>query len=165
MNGPIFSASFTAGTLTAAATDIFELVTGATARIAICGIDFGQYSDSGDAAAELLGISIIRGYTTSGNGTSVTPANLKPWSRASTVTAEYLAATVASNGSPITVFSSSFNIQAGFLYRPKFDLANGFDERIWLDISSRLVVRVTAPADELTVSGTIWFQEAGLYAG
>jgi hypothetical protein len=163
MQGPIFSVPFVAQSVTAAAQDLFELATGANSRIAICGIDVGQYSDAGDAAAELLGVSIIRGHTTTGDGTAATPINFKPWSRSSTVVSKTIGTTLATGGSPVTAFSSSFNIQAGFLYRPRFD--NHFDERIWVAESSRVVVRITAPADAVTASGTIWFQETGLMSG
>ena len=63
----IFSASFSAVAVSAAQ-DVFELVAPSTSRVAIRSISLGQYSDAGDAAAELLSVLIMRGHTTSGPG-------------------------------------------------------------------------------------------------
>jgi hypothetical protein len=78
MNGPIFTATFSAIAVSAAQ-DVFELITGATSRIEICEVFLGQYSDVGDAAAEMLSVQIVRGHTVVGSGgAAVTPANLEP---------------------------------------------------------------------------------------
>lgn len=69
----VFSATFSAVAVSAAQ-DLFEIVAPNTSRVAIRSISLGQYSDAGDAQAEMLSVPLIRGYTTSG-GTSVTPIN------------------------------------------------------------------------------------------
>lgn len=157
----VFTATFSAVAVSAAQ-DLFELVAGATSRVEIIEIDIGQYSDAGDAAAELLGIQLIRGYTTSGSGGSaVTPRNLKPWSRAAVTTAEANNTTVAQDGTPHILHSTSFNVQAGFVYRPHRKEIKD-DELISLEAGERFVVRITLPVDALTMSGTIKFREVGL---
>jgi hypothetical protein len=157
-----FTATFSAVTVSAAQ-DVFEIVAHASSRVAICEILLGQYSDAGDAEAELVGVQVIRGYTTSGSGgDSVTPANLAPWGRAAVTTVERNNTTVAKDGTGVVLLADVMNVQAGWAYRPQYDPTNPVsDERIWLDVGDRLVVRITAPGDAVTMNGTIKFQEAG----
>lgn len=153
----IFVASFTAVAVTAAQ-DLFEIVAPSNSRVKIREIRLGQYSDAGDAAAELLSLTIIRGYTVSGSGgSSVTPVNLSPVSGAlaSTTTVEANNTTVANTGTVVTLLSDSFNIAGGFRYYPVPE------ERIEIGVSQRLVIRITAPADSLTMNGTVVFEEVG----
>jgi hypothetical protein len=143
-----------------AAQDIFEIASPATTRVRIREIKIGQYSDAGDAAAELLSVQLIVGHTTTGSGGStVTTRNVN---RASTVTAGSTVkannTTIAANGTAITLYSDVWNIQSGWWYAP------GEPEMIVLDISSRLVVRSTVPADAITMNATIVFEEIGKMA-
>lgn len=156
MSGPVFTATFSAVAVSLAQ-DLFEIVAHSSSRVEICEIDIGQYSDAGDAQDELLSILIIRGNTTSGSGgSSVTPRNFFSGSRAAVSTVEANNTTVASAGSPVTMHASSFNVRAGWYHRPPPG------ERIILEAGERLVVRITAPADEVTMNGTLKFRELGL---
>lgn len=155
--GPVYAVTFTAVAVTAAQ-DLFEITTSATTRALIRGIRIGQYTDAGDAAAEILSILLIRGYTVSGSGGSAaTPANLRGWSGAPTAASacEVNNTTVANTGTAVTLLADTFNVQAGWSYYP------APDDHIVLDVSQRLVVRITAPADSLTMNGTLLFQEIG----
>ena len=67
MNGRIYSVVFSAVAVSAAQ-DLFEITPADDKPVEIVGIELGQSSDAGDAADELLQISIIRGFTTSGSG-------------------------------------------------------------------------------------------------
>lgn len=166
MQGPIFTAVFE-GVAVTAAQDLFSLLTDATSRIALCRVEIGQYSDVGDAASEILPIRFRTGATVAGSvGTAVTPRNTAPWSRLSTVTVRANDTTQAGTGTIVTRYASVWNVQAGFVYAPKWDARTGYDERIRVDISTRLVIDSPgAPADSLTMSGTVWFQELGLFSG
>lgn len=153
----IYSASFTAIAVSAAQ-DVFEIVAPADSRIAIREVRLGQYSDPGDAEAEILSVLIIRGYATSGSGgASVTPVNLSghTGNLSSTATVERNNTTVASTGTPLTLVSTVWNVQSEFLYIP--DAV----ERPIIEVSTRLVVRITAPADALTMNGTLIFEQLG----
>jgi hypothetical protein len=66
----IFSASFTAVAATAEQ-DVFEIVAPSDSRVAVRSISLSQYSDAGDASAELLSVVLMRGHTTSGSGGSL----------------------------------------------------------------------------------------------
>lgn len=162
---PVFSAAFAAVAVGAAAQDVFEILASATSRLRIREIRLGQYSDAGDASAEMLSVQIIRGYTTPGEaGAAVTPINLQPWSRAASASVARNNTTLAQNGSPQILLADSFNVQAGF-YWPGGDdpgKRDNFDDGyIYVNVNQLLVVRITAPADELTMNGTLIFEEIG----
>lgn len=144
-----------------AAQDLFSILTPAGHRIQILDIDIGQYSDAGDAAAELLSIKIIRGHTTVGSGGgAATPASWRPWAPASGVTARINDTTVAADGTAVTLLSTSFNVAAGFVYRPPVNDREG----LFINNSTRVVVRISAPADALTMSGTFKYKAINLLA-
>lgn len=153
----IFVATFAAVAVTAAQ-DVFEIVAPASSRLTIREIRLGQYSDPGDAQAEMLSVQIIRGYTTSGSGgASVTPVNLSPVSgaAAATATVERNNTTVAQDGTGSVLLADTFNVMGGWRYYPVPE------ERIEVGVSQRLVVRITAPADALTMNGTLVYEEIG----
>jgi hypothetical protein len=154
----LYSAAFNAIAVTAAQ-DVFEIVAPVNSQIVIHEIRLGQYSDFGDAQAEILSVSLLRGHTVSGSGGgTITPANLinpKSGALASTTTVERNNTTQASGGSPVTLIADTFNVAAGWWYYPPAE------ERIVIDNSQRFVVAITAPADSLTMNGTIIFEEIG----
>jgi hypothetical protein len=161
----IYTATFSAVAVTAAQ-DVFEITAPTTSRVRIREIRLGQYSDAGDAQAELLSVLIISGYTVSGSGGStVTPANVEQHSGAPTASSVVEAnnTTVANTGTAVTHLADVWNTSAGWLYIPALpDLRAGQrGEGIWLPPSRRLVVRITAPADSLTMNGTMVFEETG----
>ncbi len=148
----VFVATFSAVAVSAAQ-DVFEIVAPSNKRVRIYEVVLGQYSDAGDAAAEILSVTMVRGYTTSGtDGSSVTPVNISGISSESaTSTVERNNTTVASGGTAAVVRAEAWNIQG-----PYFMIG---DNNLVLEASQRLVVRITAPADELTMNGTLIFEE------
>jgi hypothetical protein len=153
---PVFSATFNAVNVTAAQ-DVFEIAAPADSMVLIREIVLGQYSDAGDAQDELLSILLIRGHTTTGSGGSTpTPVNFYPRSRAALSTVKCNDTGVAANGTTATLVADAFNVRAGWVHRPP-------DRRgcIVLDKGQRLVARITAPVDALTMNGTLIFEEVG----
>ena len=154
----IHMATFAAVSVSAAQ-DLFEIVAPAAIKVDIREIRIGQYSDFGDSSAELLSLRIIRGYTTSGSGgSSVTPVKREAASvlTAATTTVEANNTTVAQDGTAEVLLADSFNVAGGFRYYPVPE------ERIRLQAGERLVVRIAAPADALTMNGTVVFEELGV---
>ena len=152
----IFSAVVEAQAVTAAQ-DIFELVAPSDSLLAIREIRIGQYSDFGDAAAEILSLLVIRGHTVAGSGGSaVTPVNRSPVSGAlaSTATVKRNNTTVATT-SGVTVLADAWNIQTPYLYLPSRE------ECILVNPGQRLVVRLSTPADSISVNATLVFEEMG----
>lgn len=139
-----------------AAQDVFEVVAGSQSRVRLREIRLGQFTDFGDAAAEVLSVQLIRGYTTSGSGGgAITPVNLEGHSGApaATSTVERNNTTLAQDGTGVVLISDVWNISSGWWYYPPEE------EMPILDKSQRLVVRISAPADEITVNATLVFEE------
>lgn len=149
-----FVATFSAVSVTAAQ-DLFEIVAPSNRRVHIREIKAGQYSDAGDAQAEMLSLLLMRGHTTTGSGGSaVTPAPYhSAQSERSGATVAKNNTTVATNGDVATLSAESFNVMGGYRHYPVPE------ERIVLEPGQRFVVRITAPADALTMNGTILWDE------
>lgn len=168
----VFSATFSAVAISAAQ-DLFEIVAPADSRVRLLEVDIGQYSDieaaTADLAAEeqeILSILFIRGHTTPGSGGSdPTPVNMNPYSRASTAAIAANNTTVATTAGT-TIWSTTWHIQAGFIWRPPEDLPRGLDpfrRHILLKPSQSLVIRTNAEtlADAVTTNGSILWEEIG----
>lgn len=149
-----YAVTFTAVTVSAAQ-DLFEITPADDKPVRLLGLTFGQTSDVGDAASENLSLTVQRGYTTSGSGgSSPTPAPLDGIDTAAGFTAETNNTTVATTGTAAILHSDVVNTQAGYAYfwpegmQPQASQAN-----------TTIVVRLTAPADSITASGTLYVQE------
>lgn len=159
MAGDIYVVTFAAVSVSAAQ-DAFELVASSACRVLLREVVLQQYSDSGDAQAEQLGVTIVRGYTVAGTGGGAfTPLPINPvtGAKAAATTAAINNTTVANTGTAKVMRAGALNEQqGGFVYRP-----DKRDEMIILEKSERLVVRLTAPADAVTMNGTLVFEEIG----
>jgi hypothetical protein len=137
---------------------LWELNVHATTRVRIREVRIAQSSDAGDAAAEILRLTFYRGYTVSGSGGStITPVNVSGHTGGLTaVTTVERNNTTQANTSGTLMFADGWNVQAPYLYLPAEN-----DMRFVLEASSRFVVAITAPADAITMCGTITFEEFG----
>lgn len=149
-----YSVSFDTTAITTAI-DLFEITPADDKPVRLIGMVLGQYTDSGDAQAEQLGIRVIRGYTTSGSGgVAPTPTPLDPTDTAAGFTAEACNTTVATTGTSVVCLADVFNVQAGYQIwwpegcQPQANQGN-----------TTIVVRMTAPADSITTNGTLYVQE------
>jgi hypothetical protein len=135
--------------------DLFEVVASSGGPLRIHAIYLAQTSDVGDAAEEILRVRILRGYTTSGSGgSSVTPTPLRSGGTAFGGTCEANNTTVANTGTPVTCHVDAFNIRAGWVYVPTPET------RIEVAASERVVLHLpAAPADAISLSGTLIFEE------
>lgn len=151
----VYSVPFSAVTYSAAM-DMFAILTPADRTTRIRDIVIAQYSDFGDAQAEIIPILFYQGYTSAGSvGTLVTPQNIDGnEARIATTTVRCNDTTIASGGSPILKYASAWNVAAGLWYYPPQA------ERFWIPPSTRFVVRCAAPADALTINGTLIIEEA-----
>ncbi len=155
--GRKYSVSFE-GTAVTVAADLFEITPADDKPCKIIGMTLAQSSDVGDAAEEILRFKMIRGHATSGSGGSApTPAPLGASGAAAGFTAETCNTTAASTGTAVDLFADAFNIRSGY--------------QIWFppeaqpevsQAGTTLVVRLmAAPADSLTMSGTLFVEELG----
>ena len=113
-----------------------------------------QSSDAGDAASEQLNILVHRGSTDGSGGSTVTPAPMQVGDAAFGGTVAANNTTQSTEGTQL--HSEAFNVMAGcsVWWTP--------ETRPVISPSGRLVIELqTAPADSLTMSGTVYFEEVG----
>jgi hypothetical protein len=153
----IYTAPFSAIAVSAVQ-DLWELNVHASTRVRLREVRFGQITDMGDAAAEALGVTFVRGYTVSGSGGStITPVNVSGHTGGlSAVTTIERNNTTQANTSGTVMFGTTWNISGEFLWLPAEN-----DMRFVLEASSRFVVALSAPADSITMYGTLTFEEFG----
>lgn len=155
--GRFYSVPFSA-TSVSAAVDAFEVLAAAAKPFILHRVVLAQSSDYGDAAAEGLSVLIKRAtgsYTSGSGGSTVTPAKHLTNDAAAGPTAEVCNTTQASAGSGAltTVLAEAFNVQAGWEYLPVPE------QRLLFLAAEACVVSITAPADAVTLSGTLVFEE------
>jgi hypothetical protein len=151
--GRMYSAVFEEVAVSAAQ-DLFELVAPADSAVAIHGLMISQSSDAGDSESEQLNVLIHRASTSGSGGSTPTPAPLHVGDAAFGGTCEANNTSQGTEGTQI--HAECFNVMAGLCiwWTP--------ETRPILSPSGRIVVELqTAPADALTMSGTIYFEELG----
>lgn len=153
--GRLYSVSFKDVAVTAQQ-DLLEITAADDKPIVLHALYLGQSSDAGDAQAEMLGLTIERGNTTSGSGgSSPTPVPLDPGDAAASFTAEVNNTTQASSGTAVRLHADTFNVQAGYAYIPTPETRIKASQG-----NTTLTIRINgAPADSLTVSGTAIIEE------
>jgi len=151
----VYTVSFEAVAVTAAQ-DFFEITPGDDHPVVLLGMTIDQSSDVGDAAEEMLRYKIIRGHTTSGSGGSApTPRPLDPGDAAAGFTAEVNNTTIASAGTTVDLVAGAFNIRSGLAVFWPPELTPVANQG-----NTTIVVRLmAAPADSLTMSGTLYVAE------
>lgn len=158
--GMIYSAVFSSVAVTAQQ-DFFEIASPTDCIVVIHSVEITQSTDVGDAASEGLAIVHKRGSgsVTSGSGGSTpTPAPFEFGFAVAGSTAEANNTTkmLVGSGAIATLHSSNWIIQQPYLWLPTPEM------RHILSPSQRYTVELaTTPADSITVSGTIVFEEIG----
>jgi len=105
---------------------------------------------------EQLALTVQRAHSTSGSGGSApTPRPMNSSNAAAGFTAEVMNTTQATGGSPVVLLESAWNTRAGL------DLAFAPEEAPEAAGSERIVVQSSAPADAVTIRGTLWVEELG----
>jgi hypothetical protein len=156
-NDRIYTVEFEAVAVTTTV-DFFELTPADDKPIKVVGIFLAQSSDVGDAQSEILRWQVIRGFTASGSGGAApTPTPLDRSGAAAGFTAETCNTTLATTGTTTNLHSDCFNVMTGLaLWLPEgceWSASQG---------NTTLVVRLkAAPADSLTMSGTLYVTEQG----
>lgn len=150
---PVYSVTFSAVAVSAQQ-DLFEVVAPSAGIVIIHGYELFQTSDHGDAQAEGLQLLWIRGHTTSGSGgSSATPVKQNTIDAAASSTCEANNTTIASAGTTTTYLGGGWNVQGGAekWWTP--------ETRPVLRNAERGVLRMSAPADAITLSGTLYIEE------
>lgn len=154
--GRLYTATFRAVAVTAAQ-DLFAIVAPTDAVVAIHDIDISQTSDVGDAAEELIRVSLKSGASSAGSGGTLTTAiPIQYGDAAFGGTVRINDTTIATSGTIVVHRSTAWNVRAplNIIFTP--------ETRPILSPSRRFVVGlIVAPADSLTMNGTITFEEIG----
>lgn len=156
--GPIFSAAFSAAAMSSAGpSDLFHITASGNARVAIKEIRLGQYSEFGDAQAELLSLLLLVGTTSAAVGSTITPRNILRHTGAPAAGTAVSApsTTLSSTASATMMIADSWNVEAGYWLCP------APRDCIVLNPGQRAVLRMSTPNDPLSLNGTIMFQEIG----
>lgn len=152
----LYTASF-AGVAVTAQQDLFEITAPSDCAVLIHQIKLSQSTEVGDAQEEGLSLLFKRGATTSGSGGSApTPAPLDFGYAACGSAAETNNTTKATSGTIVTLDTDNWNERSPYLWLPTPEL------RITLSPSQRFTLELgTTPADSITMSGTLTFEEIG----
>lgn len=139
------------------AADLVELTPADDKPVLVHGFRIFQTTDFGDAQDEVLGVAWVRGNATSGSGgntsVAVTPKN--PNDASAGVTAETANTTAASTGTPVTVYSTGWNV------RGPLEVTFTPEQRIVANQAQTLLVlrMLGAPADSLTIGCSVDVEE------
>lgn len=157
MLGRVYTVDLAETALTVAA-DLCELTPADDKPIAILGWELYQTTDLGDAAEEIIGVSWVRGNTTSGSGGATpTPRPVNPSAAAAGFTAETMNTTQASSGTGVILQHHGWNIRipTAEKYTPEeYPQASQANTLLCLRM-------VAAPADSITVGGHVKVLEMG----
>jgi hypothetical protein len=154
--GLMYSLQFT-GVAVAAQQDLFELTAPSDAVVLIHNVVLSQSTEVGDAQEEGLSILMKRGATTTGSGgTTPTAQPLEFGSPAAGSTCKVNNTTKATGGTIGTLHSENWYIRGPFPGMPTPET------RHVLSPGQRYTVELaTTPADSITMSGTLYFEEIG----
>lgn len=134
--------------------DLLELDAAAEHPIELVGIGIYILTEVQEAQEEWLRAQVIRGHTTTGNGTATTPRPCDDADPAASFTAKIDGASIAAAGTAVNLHPFGVNVRAGYeiLYPEKFS----FKTRA----ASLLVVRLmAAPADDFSADLCFWVLE------
>lgn len=144
------------GVAVTAAQDLFELHGSGTVNV-IHAVIITQSSDVGDTENEQLRIKLKHGNTLVSAGSGGAAASTLALDRTITQALKSDAisnnTTKASSGTIVDLWSEAFNIHTGFFWMPTPEM------RITIPYAEYFIVElVAAPADSLTMSGTLIFE-------
>ena len=155
--GRIYTIDIAPTALTVAA-DLVEITPADDKPVVVHGFELLQTTDLGDAQEEVIGLTWVRGNSTSGSGGSApTPTPVNPSNSAAGLTAETCNTTQASTGTTANLQRHGWNIRVpmAVIYPPE-------DRPIVSQGQTRMCLRMAAaPADSITVSGCITVEELG----
>lgn len=148
--GRMYSAVFEEVAVTAAQ-DLFEIVAPADSVVIIHGFEISQSSDTDSEGLSLL---VHRGSTSGSGGSTPTPAPMNVGDAAFGGTVEANNTSQSTEGTQL--HAAAFNVLSGYAWIPTPET------RPVLSPSGRIIIELqTAPADSLTMSGTVYFEEIG----
>ena len=156
--GRLYTIRWDAATAITVVIDVFEIGAADDLPVYVHELKLWQTTDLGDAAEEIIGISIIRGFTTSGSGGG-TPTVGKRYATdtAQAFTAECRNTTVATTGTGVYIASDAWNVRMPYIWTPTPENRPFVSQKDGL-----LLVRLdAAPADSITMNASMIVEEIG----
>ena len=153
--GRMYTINLSPTAITVAA-DLVEISPADDLPVLIHGFRVWQTTDTGDAAEEIITLSWIRGYTTSGSGGSAGTAVPKNHRDAAAGFAcEVGNTTAATTGTAVTTYSTGWNV------RSPLEVVFTPEQRIRADQgNTTILLRMgAAPADSLTIGVSVDVEE------
>lgn len=134
--------------------DFLELDAATDLPVELYGIGIYPTTEVQEAQEEWMRLQIIRGHTTTGNGTSTTPRPVSLADAAAGFTAKIYGATIASAGTAVNLHAFGVQVRAGYeIFYPE-------GASFWTSGATLLVVRLMAAlADNANVNMTFWVRE------
>jgi hypothetical protein len=158
--GPVYVASFAAHAMTTNPFDAVGILASTLSRVAVCEFRIGHQSSA--PVSQTLGIQFLRGSTASSTSAAITPRHIHGWSGVPTAGSSVTlpCTTLASTTSAVLVQAGAWHLDdSEWVWRPDPR------DRLILDVSQRLHIRLTAPSTALPVYGCLTFGELGKPAG
>jgi len=153
----MFTVEFNDVTVPASANfDAFELAPADDKVLIVHAIYLAQSNPLATTDEEMLRARIIRGHTSSGNGTATTPVGVQSHGDTAGFTAKCGSTTIASGGTTKTVHSDAFNNRSGWamVFPPEL-------RPTIAQTQTYLVVRLASPDAAQRLSGTMYVEEIG----
>ncbi len=148
----IYTASFSA-VATTTATDLFELTCATDRPIEIMGWTIFQTTDLGDTNEEVLDLSLQRGVTAGTGGSASTEVDYGGRGESTPDTAVNHMVTTAHTGGTV-MFRKGWNIRIPEEFWLPPELYGYVDAG-----TDPITLTMTAPADSITISGSIFWRE------
>lgn len=161
MNGRLYTVSWDAATSISVQIDVFEVVPADDKPVFIEEITMWQTSDFGDAQDEVIGLEVIRGFTTSGSGGSAAPLIGKagdPGGTAQSFTAECRNTTLATTGTTDILHMDGWNVRSPYIWTPPNDDWRPYATQAQTTLILRLLA---APVDAITMNASLKIREIG----
>lgn len=134
-----------------AAADLFEITAATDKPIRIWGWNISQDTDLGDASEEVLQLQLKRGVTAGSGGSSITPVAMDANGASAGATCTNRT-TAHTNGSILIQHGWNIRTVEDHWFIPEAAPTIGADD-------DPVVLWMSAPADAITVSGTLIFEE------
>ena len=148
--GRFYSVTLPETAITAAA-DLFEITAATDKPIKIWGWNISQDTDVGDAAEEILQIQLKRGVTAGSGGSSISPVSMDANGASAGATCTNRT-TAHTSGSILLQHGWNIRTVEDHWFIPEAAPTIGADD-------DPVVLWMSAPADSITVSGTLIFEE------
>lgn len=154
--GRVYTITLAATAITVAA-DLIEITPADDKPVLVHGFRVWQTTDLGDAAEEIIGLSWVRGNTTTGSGGNTAQPQIpkRRNNAAAAMTVETANTTAASSGTSVTVYSTGWNVRSPLEVtltpEQQFDATQA---------DTLLCFRMlAAPADSLTIGCSVDVEE------